>query len=145
MFGAMISRKWVTTYGVRIMLKSSVYVFAAATLLLYMILYLHHVNLLILWITITVYLLGIGLILPNATACALDPFPQVAGFSASIAGTAQIAFSSLMSSIAATFYTKTLMSMTVLLATAGTLTVLAYLFGHLLLNRRLACQPAEEA
>ena len=143
MIGAMISRKWVGTYGVQAMLKVSIWIFAAATLILYLIMFLGDVSLPLLWIAITVYLLGIGLILPNATAWALDPLPQVAGFGASIVGTAQIAFSSLMSAAGAAFYNGTILSMTALLTGAGTLTVVAYLLGQLWLDRLRAKEPAE--
>lgn len=142
MIGAMISRRWVGSHGVVAMLKISIWVFAAATGMLYLILALQQVGLLLLWATITVYLLGIGLILPNATAYALDPLPQAAGFGASIVGTAQIAFSSLMSSLGAAVYTGTIFSMTLQLTAAGTLTVLAYLGGRLLLAPRRTAAPA---
>ncbi|MBE0599562.1 MAG: multidrug effflux MFS transporter [Desulfuromonadales bacterium] len=134
--GAMLSKKHVSRYGVAQMLKISIYVFTAATLFLLVILFLGHVSLPVLWMAITVYLLGIGLILPNATAWALDPLPQAAGFGASIVGTAQIAFSSLLSSIAAAFYTQTIMSMTVLLTVAGALTVVVYVFGQRLMRQQ---------
>jgi DHA1 family bicyclomycin/chloramphenicol resistance-like MFS transporter len=143
MFGAMISRKWVGRYGVGVMLKASIYVFAAATLFLLVIVCRQHASLPLLWTAITIYLLGIGLILPNATAWALDPLPQVAGFGASIVGTAQIAFSSLMSSIAAVLYTQTIMSMTTLLTAAGALTVLVYIGGKAFLNRRMSGLEAD--
>jgi MFS transporter, DHA1 family, multidrug resistance protein len=144
MIGAMISRRWVGKYGVELMLKASVWVFAAATLFLCFIVFNQAASLLLLWTTITLYLLGIGLILPNATAWALDPLPQVAGFGASIVGTAQIAFSSLMSSVAAMFYSRTIMTMTVLLTAAGALTVVVYLGGQLFRGRRCGGQPVEE-
>lgn len=143
MVGAMISRRWVNQYGVPAMLKLSILVFAIATALLYVIMGFGEVSLIFLWTVITIYLLGIGLILPNATAFALDPLPQVAGFGASIVGTAQIAFSSLMSSIGAAFYTGTIQSMTVLLTGAGTLTVIAYLVGQHLLKQKTQCVPAK--
>lgn len=144
MFGAMISRKWVGKYGVDVMLKASIYVFAAATLFLFVIVCRQSASLPLLWTAITIYLLGIGLILPNATALALDPLPLVAGFGASIVGTAQIAFSSLMSSVAALLYTQTIMSMTVLLTTAGTLTVVVYLLGRIYIRRGFRGQPVEK-
>ncbi|MBL8487044.1 MAG: MFS transporter [Rhodocyclaceae bacterium] len=128
--GGVASRRWVARFGVRGMLAASVAAFAAATLLLGAITAAGKVPLPLLWTCVSVYLLGIGLLLPNATAVALEPVPQAAGFAAGIVGTAQIGLAALATMLAAGLYDGSAAAMTGAMTAAGALTVLGYLAGR---------------
>ncbi|MEA2754992.1 MAG: transporter, family, multidrug resistance protein [Aliidongia sp.] len=60
---------------------------------------------------VTFYVFGLGLITPNATAAAMEPHPNIAGFVSSLIGCLQIAGAALASWMASRFYDHTAMPM----------------------------------
>lgn len=54
--------------------------------------------------TIIAFLCGMGLVFANASAITLDPIPEIAGFAASLLGTAQMGLGTLGAMLTAVFY-----------------------------------------
>lgn len=128
--GAWISRRRVAGSGVLAMLRTAIVAFALASCALAVIAWAGSVGLGVLCAAVTLYMLGIGLLLPNATAIALEPLPQAAGFGASIIGTAQIGSGALVSLLAAPWYAGDVRGLAVVMSVAGVLTVALFLLGH---------------
>lgn len=128
--GAWVSRRFVARAGVMGLLRAAVAAFAVATVALGAVTALAPVGLLAWWGGITLYLLGIGLLLPNATALALEPVPRAAGFGAAIVGTGQIGAAALAAAVSAALYAGTSTAMTGVMTAAGALTVLLFLAGR---------------
>ncbi|HUN45985.1 MAG TPA: Bcr/CflA family multidrug efflux MFS transporter [Stellaceae bacterium] len=79
------------------------------------------------------YVMALGLILPNATAAAMEPLPHMAGMTASFMGAIQMGAGSLSGYVVAALYDGTPRPMAGLLAAMGMCAVLSYL---LLVRRR---------
>jgi DHA1 family bicyclomycin/chloramphenicol resistance-like MFS transporter len=73
-----------------------------------------------------VYMLGMGLVQPNATAAALAPHGRMAGVTSSLIGSAQTAAGAVSGSIVGAFYDHTPRSLAVVVAAAGVLTLLVH-------------------
>jgi MFS transporter, DHA1 family, multidrug resistance protein len=80
------------------------------------------------------YVMALGLILPNATAAAMEPLPHMAGMAGSFMGAIQMGSGSLSGYIVAALYNGTPMPMAGMLAAMGVCAVLSYL---LLVRRRV--------
>lgn len=63
------------------------------------------------WWSLIPFLVGMGLVFPNATAITLEPLPKAAGFSASILGTLQIFSAAIGSFLVGHFYERSVESM----------------------------------
>lgn len=72
------------------------------------------------------YMLGMGLVQPNATAAALAPHGRMAGVTSSLIGSAQTAAGAVSGSIVGAFYDHTPRSLAVVVAAAGVLTLLVH-------------------
>lgn len=82
------------------------------------------------WITLVVFLTGMGLVFPNATAIALTPLRRSAGFGASILGTVQILCATLGASLTGFFYDRTATSMLAMLVIGSILATVTFLVGR---------------
>jgi len=67
----------------------------------------------------TVYMFAFGLIMPNATAAALTPFPQAAGTASSLMGTLQFAAGAALGVALGALYDGTALPLSAALAAAG--------------------------
>lgn len=72
------------------------------------------------------YMLGMGLVQPNATAAALASHGRMAGVTSSLIGSAQTAAGAVSGSIVGAFYDHTPRSLAVVVAAAGVLTLLVH-------------------
>lgn len=77
------------------------------------------------WIaaTIIAFLCGMGLVFANASAITLDPIPQIAGFAASLLGTAQMGLGTLGAMLTALFYRQHPASLLVVMVAGALLSV----------------------
>ena len=73
------------------------------------------------------YVMALGLILPNATAAAMEPLPHMAGMAASFMGAIQMGSGSLSGYAVAVLYDGTPRPMAGMLAAMGVCAVLSYL------------------
>ncbi|WP_108124225.1 MFS transporter [Saccharospirillum mangrovi] len=74
--------------------------------------------------TIVAFLCGMGLIFANASAITLDPIPQIAGYAASLLGTAQMGLGTLGAMLTALLYRQHPASLLVVMVTGAAVSVL---------------------
>jgi DHA1 family bicyclomycin/chloramphenicol resistance-like MFS transporter len=72
------------------------------------------------------YMLGMGLVQPNATAAALAPHGRMAGVTSSLIGSVQTAAGAVSGAVVGSFYDHTPRSMATTVAVAGVLTLLVH-------------------
>lgn len=89
-----------------------------------------------LWGTVCVYMFGTALLLPNATALALDPLPSTAGVAASIIGTVQNVAAASSSLIASMLYDGTVGNIVINMGVCGVAVTLTYLGRRLIMGGR---------
>ena len=83
----------------------------------------------LIWLALVPFLTGLGLVLANGTAIALQPLGHMAGFAAAMLGTAQIACGALGSFLAAQLYTGTVQAMLGMVALASVILLVIYRLG----------------
>ncbi len=74
-----------------------------------------------------VFVFGMGLVIPNATAAAMEPLPRMAGVASSLLGSAQMAAGSLVGYLVNRFYDGTPVAMASGIAGGALAAALAYL------------------
>ncbi len=89
----------------------------------------------LLWGNVTLYLAGTGMLLPNATALALDPVPKIAGVAASIIGTLQNIAAATSSIVSSAMYDGTIRNVVVTMGTCGSAVLISYVVGNRILAR----------
>jgi len=82
------------------------------------------------WPILACYMIGFGLIFPSATALVIAPLPNVAGFAASIMGTAQIVFGSAMATMSGIFYAQSITSLAWAIGAVGILAPIVFYAGR---------------
>jgi len=87
------------------------------------------------WLALLPFMVGMGFVFPNATAVALAPLPQVAGFAAGILGTAQIAFATMGSAAVAILYRGDVTSLSLVMLVSAASTVLIFWLGRSSVDR----------
>lgn len=127
---AAANRRLAARYGAPRMLAIATLILGGAGLLLLALALRESVAFSLLWGGIVLYMLGQGLLFPNASALVLIPVPQAAGFAASLLGTLQIASGALLSALAAFLYTGTHATLAAFLGAAGLLAFLLHRFGR---------------
>ena len=89
-----------------------------------------------LWGSVSLYMCGAGLLMPNATALALDPVPGIAGVAASLVGTIQNLAAAASSVVASLDYDGSVRNIVVIMGACGTAVVVAFLARGLVLGGR---------
>ncbi len=79
-----------------------------------------------LWGSVCLYMIGAGLMMPNATALALDPVPAISGVAASIIGTIQNLAAAGSSIIGSSIYDGTVRSVVINMGVSGSALFLCY-------------------
>ncbi len=95
------------------------------------------------WGSLCLYLLAVGILMPNATVVALDPLPKVAGVASSIIGSIQNLTAAAGALIGASIYDGSLRNASITIATAGCLTFLFWLARPLISPKPLCEHPHE--
>ncbi|MDH4125107.1 MAG: MFS transporter [Gammaproteobacteria bacterium] len=98
-----------------------------------------------LWSCVCLFMLTIALTMPNATVIALDPLPKIAGVASSIIGTLQNICGAAGAIIGATIYDGSVRNSVIMMAVAGSLTVLVYLLRALFVPHGIVRHPDELA
>ena len=91
-----------------------------------------------LWGNACLFMFGTALVLPNSTALALDPVPEIAGTAASIIGTLQNIVGAGAAIINSAIYSGTIHNLTVFVGVSGTAACCLFLLEPLVLKRRRA-------
>lgn len=89
-----------------------------------------------LWGNVCLYMGGVGILLPNATALALDPVPEIAGTAASIIGTMQNLAASVSAAITGILYDGTMSNSLVIIGIFGIVTFGLFVLRALVLAGR---------
>ena len=92
----------------------------------------------LIWLALVPFLTGLGLVLANGTAIALQPLGHITGFAAAMLGTAQIACGALGSFLAAQLYTGTAQAMLGMVALASVILIVIYWWGKASLENQSA-------
>lgn len=87
-----------------------------------------------LWGNICLFMFSTGFILPNATALALDPVPNIAGVAASIIGTIQNVAGATSAIISGLLYAGTISNIVLVMGFFGMLTLVVFLAQRLILG-----------
>ena len=89
-----------------------------------------------LWGSVCLYMIGAGLMMPNATALALDPVPAISGVAASIIGTIQNLAAAGSSIIGSTIYDGTIRSVVINMGVSGSALFLCFVLRQQILGRQ---------
>ncbi len=138
---SMISRHLVIAHGILRMIGLGAFLIGIASIQLLIIAKLGHANLWFFWGNVCLYGFGVGMLMPNATALALDPVPQIAGVAASIIGTVQSLSSTAGSLISSALYDGTIRNVSIILGVAGIATTVTYLSRPLFFNLEEVVEP----
>lgn len=141
LMASMISRYLVLDHGVMRMIGLGAILIGAASLQLLIIAWLGQVSFWWLWGSICLFMFGAGFLLPNATALALDPVPQIAGVAASIIGTLQSISSTAGSLLSSSLYDGTIRNVAIIMGTAGIATSLVFLLRPFILGAEEVARP----
>jgi DHA1 family bicyclomycin/chloramphenicol resistance-like MFS transporter len=126
MAGALLNGRLVHRFsGERVMRGGFVLLLAAATTLV-AIAWTRAGGAVAIMLPIGAYVMALGLILPNATAAAMEPLPHMAGMAASLMGAIQMGSGSLSGYGVARLYDGTPRAMAGMLAAMALCAVLAY-------------------
>lgn len=89
-----------------------------------------------LWGSVALYMTGTGMLLPNATALALDPLPAIAGVAASIVGTVQNIAAASSSLVASVIYDGSVRSVVINMGVCGSAVVVTFLLRSRIMGGR---------
>lgn len=138
MAGSAINRRLVVVQGVMRMVAIAAGLIAIASVQLLIIAWLGHVSFWWFWGNICLFMFGVAMLTPNATAIALDPVPEIAGVAASIMGTCQAFSSTFGSLIGSAMYDGTIRNVAILMGVFGILaTVIASMRPFILGSREI--------
>ena len=91
------------------------------------------------WGNVCLFMCSTGFLLPNATALALDPVPEIAGVAASLIGTIQSLAGAGSAVISSALYTGTILNVTLVVGLSGIAPAFVFMF------RRSILGPAQSA
>ena len=140
MVGATLNRRLVTRVAPALLLRRGVLLVAVAGLVLLVPGWMGIGGIAGVMVPMMAYMLGMGLVQPNATAAALAPHGRMAGVTSSLIGSAQTAAGALSGSVVGAFYDHTPRSLATVVAVAGLLTLLIHRRGDA--DRRTAEEEA---
>jgi DHA1 family bicyclomycin/chloramphenicol resistance-like MFS transporter len=126
MVGATLNRRLVTRVQPALLLRRGVLTVFAAGLVLLALGWTGTGGVAGVVVPMMAYMLGMGLVQPNATAAALAPHGRMAGVTSSLIGSAQTAAGAVSGSIVGAFYDHTPRSLAAAVAVAGVLTLLVH-------------------
>lgn len=87
-----------------------------------------------LWGCACLFMASTAFLLPNATALALDPVPEIAGVAASVIGTIQSIAAAASALISSAFYTGTILNVTLVLGVSGLMSAVVFIFRRRILG-----------
>jgi DHA1 family bicyclomycin/chloramphenicol resistance-like MFS transporter len=140
MVGATLNRRLVTRMQPALLLDRGVWLVAAGGLMLLALGWWRIGGVAGVVVPMMVYMLGMGLVQPNATAAALAPHGRIAGVTSSLIGSAQTAGGALSGWLVGTLYDRTPRSLAATVAILGILALLVHRRGSA--DRRIAEEEA---
>jgi DHA1 family bicyclomycin/chloramphenicol resistance-like MFS transporter len=125
--GSMISRQLLLRLGTVQVIGVGAGVVAVVAIQMLLIEWLGDVNFWWIWGNACLYMLGVGFLLPNANALALEPVPRIAGMASSIIGTMQGMAAAITAIVSSMLYDGTTSNLTLIMGAAGIAVLLTYL------------------
>jgi DHA1 family bicyclomycin/chloramphenicol resistance-like MFS transporter len=133
--GSTLNRKLLHRYSTLQMTGTGAAVMGIAAAQLLLIAWLGQASLWWIWGNASLFMVGTGFLLPNATSLALDPVPGIAGTASSLVTALQNLAGSLGSFVAAIIYDGSIARVVIILGAAGAATaILFFLFGRVILG-----------
>ncbi len=83
------------------------------------------------WGFVSLFIFGVGMLLPSATMLALEPVPEIAGLAAALIGTVQLAGGAIVSAIAAAAFDGTAQAMILVLVVSAVAAVIVRMTARL--------------
>ena len=103
--------------------------------------WLGHASFWWIWGNACLFMCATAFLLPNATAIALDPVPEIAGVASSIMGTIQSFAGAASAIISSVFYTGTIMNVALVVGISGIASPLLFLLRKRILGDKVTIQP----
>jgi DHA1 family bicyclomycin/chloramphenicol resistance-like MFS transporter len=138
---SLLSRRLVVTHGLIRMIGLGAILIGIASLQLLIVAWVGQVNFWYFWGNVCLFGFGVGILMPNATALALDPVPQIAGVASSIIGTIQSLSSTTGAMISSALYDGTIRNVSIILGVAGLATTVMFLLRPLFFNLEEVVRP----
>ena len=131
---SMLSRHLVLAHGIMRMIGLGAILIGVASVQLLIIAWLGQVNFWWLWGNICLFMFGVGIMMPNATALALDPVPKIAGVAASLIGTGHAISMTAGSLVSSAMYDGTIRNVAIMMGTFGVATTVIFLMRSFILR-----------
>ena len=124
---SLLSRHLVVTHGLIRMIGLGATLIGIASFQLLIVAWIGQANFWLFWGNVCLFGFGVGILMPNATALALDPVPQIAGVASSIIGTIQSLSSTTGAMISSALYDGTIRNVSIILGVTGLATAVMFL------------------
>ena len=134
LIGSSINRRLLQRFDAIHMIGIGAGVAAVAGIQLLVIAWLGHASFWWIWGNVCLFMCATGFLLPNATALALDPVPEIAGAAASIIGTIQSLAGACSAVISSALYTGTILNVTLVVGLSGVGPAIVFLFRRSILG-----------
>ncbi len=147
LLGAMLNRSLVERFDPLRLLQLAMLLIAISGGQLLVICYLDAAPFWWLWSSVCLFMMTIGIVMPNATVIALDPLPKIAGIASSIIGTSQSLFGAIGAMIGALIYDGSVRNSVILIAGVAALTLTVFLLRPLIVSGPIvhrSDEPAED-
>lgn len=132
--GSSINRRLLQRFDAIQMIGVGAGVAAIAGIQLLVMAWLGHADFWWIWGNVCLFMCSTGFLLPNATALALDPVPEIAGVAASIIGTIQSLAGAGSAMISSALYTGTILNVTLVVGLSGVGSAVVFLFRRSILG-----------
>jgi DHA1 family bicyclomycin/chloramphenicol resistance-like MFS transporter len=132
--GSTISRHLVVEHGIIRMLGIGSIVVGIAAVPMLAMAWMGQASFWWFWGSACLFMLGTGFLLPNGTALALDPVPQIAGVAASIVGSMQTLSMATGSLAGSAMYDGTIRNVAIFMGISGVATAITFLLRRLVLG-----------
>lgn len=142
LLGSMISRRLLLRFDTLSMIGAGVALAGIAGVQLLLMAWLGDVPFWWLWGNICLYMFATAFLVPNATALALEPVPEIAGAAASVIGTIQSLAGAVSAIVSSALYTGTILNVTLVVGGAGVALVVLFLLRHPIIGKIESVSPA---
>ena len=133
--GSTINRHMLQYFDAVQMIGIGAVLAAIAGIQLLIMTWLGHADFWWMWGNVCLFMCSTGFLLPNATALALDPVPEIAGVAASIIGTTQSLAGACSAMISSAFYTGTIINVALIVGLSGIGPAIIVLFRRSILGQ----------
>ncbi len=135
LFGSLLNRRLLHRFDPLQMIGVGATIVGVAGVQLAAMAWLGHAGFWWVWGNVCLFMCGTAFLLPNATALALEPVPEIAGVAASVIGTAQSVAGAASAIFNSMLYTGTILNVVIGVGVSGMLVSIIFLFRHAVLQR----------